>query len=31
VLRRDVGLSRAEVEASLPAELIGDIVARGAK
>ena len=30
VLRRDVGLSRAEVEASLR-ELIGDIVARGAK
>ncbi|MHB8614068.1 MAG: TetR/AcrR family transcriptional regulator [Candidatus Dormibacteraceae bacterium] len=29
VLRRDVGLSRAEVEASLR-ELIGDIVARGA-
>lgn len=30
VLRRDVGLSRAEVEASLR-ELIGDIVARGKK
>ena len=30
VLRRDVGLSRAEVEASLR-ELIGDIVARGEK
>ena len=30
VLRRDVGLSRAEVEASLR-ELIGDIVARGLK
>jgi AcrR family transcriptional regulator len=30
VLRRDVGLSRAEVEASLR-ELIGDIVTRGAK
>jgi AcrR family transcriptional regulator len=30
VLRRDVGLSRAEVEASLR-ELIGDIVARSAK
>ena len=29
VLRRDVGLSRAEVEASIR-ELIGDIVARGA-
>jgi hypothetical protein len=29
VLRRDVGLSRAEVEASLR-ELIGDIVARTA-
>ena len=30
ILRRDVGLSRAEVEASLR-ELIGDIVARGVK
>jgi len=30
VLRRDVGLSRAEVEASLR-ELVGDIVARGEK
>jgi len=30
VLRRDVGLSRADVEASLR-ELIGDIVARGVK
>ncbi|GAC1510569.1 MAG: hypothetical protein NVS1B3_13290 [Candidatus Dormibacteraceae bacterium] len=30
VLRRDVGLSRSEVEASLR-ELIGDIVARGAR